>query len=135
MANRTTIRDRLIEEVTEMWPDSSVVVKYENTGAIQLDTMPRLWAYVYIKFDDTQQVNIAYQPDRRYYGGLNIRLCIKEGEGTRELLKLADKLEAHFGFKTLDGIHLGVPNTEEVKAPPGWYWVETGVPFFADSNT
>lgn len=136
MNNRATIRQKLVNALEGFWPvmHSDVPLFYENAKPVDEKNLPDVFLYVELVFNNTEQVDVSHKPQKRFSGTLEIMLFTRETKGTQVLLGYSDELDDFFGFQTLDGVHLGVPNLVDTRAPKGWYGKALRVPFFADSN-
>lgn len=133
--NRTGIRDILVNALTGMWAHPTVPIYYENTQPLDRNTLPDVFLYCVIDFQNAEQINISPTPHTRYRGYFDVTAYTRETMGTRTLLTHLDELSAFFSYKNLSGVHLTNPGVDVVKPPAGWYGIALSIPFFADSNT
>lgn len=141
--NKVQIRDRLVEHLQillDRWTAENRPVEcyMENTDELDVDKAPDTFMCFHIDWEYTRQINIANNPDHRYYGAVVIILLGKIGTGTRDRLILEDEITEHFKFKALGGVQLKEPTPSTApgrsEKHDGWHSATVTFPFFADSN-
>lgn len=141
--NKAQIRNTLVAHLDlllDQWTSEGRPVEchMENAGDIDLATAPDTFMCFHIDWAYTKQINIANNPDHRYYGDVVIILFGKIGTGTLDRLTLEDEITEHFKFRNLGGVQLkeptpsGAPGRSEKR--DGWHAITVTFPFFADSN-
>lgn len=134
--NLTTIRDALVDNLNTFWSAAhpTITMYYENAEPVDKSQLPDVFGYVALDFQTASQINVSPTPHTRYAGSLEFMFYNRETRGVRELLVLMDELSAHFGYKVISGVHLGVPGVGDARVVPGWYGKTLSIPFYADSN-
>lgn len=135
--NLTTARDTLVTHLHNSISVSHPTLKvfYDNTGPIDLATAGDLFLMVELRFDSARQITIEVAPMHRTWGSLFLTLFVKEGQGYRNVLVLADELITLFKMQDLSGLITRVPEALRHETHDGWTSQEVMVPFWFDSST
>lgn len=70
----------------------------------------------------------------RSAGVIVVQVFVKEGEGVRTALLLADQAAAIFRGLQIDGIIYRAPSVERIGPSDGWYQVNVNIPFQWDAQ-
>jgi len=108
-------------------------VFWENTLAVNLDTVGTQFLRIEIDFDDAHQLTINDAPEHRTYGHVYFTVFVKEGAGSRSALVLFDSLSDLVKFQAAQRFVFGVPTPGRRDARDGWMSYELRAPFFFDS--
>ena len=126
-------RDAIVAHFNTQWTSAypTVPAFYENTVAVDLDTVGDRFVRLEVDFDDARQfdIDLAPVPSQVVYGNIIARIFFKEGTGMRAALQMVDTLNAMLSFKTLSGVYSGVPTVGPKATKGGWMSFSLRAPF------
>ena len=70
----------------------------------------------------------------RSVGVVVVQVFVKEGEGARKALLLADTVAAIFRGIQADGVLYRAPSIDRIGPSDGWYQINVNIPFQWDAN-
>jgi len=132
MTTYVEARDDLVDLINSTWPVAypDQPVFYENTLAIDLDTVPNGFLRVEIEYQDSLEASL--DQITRTYGSLYLTVFVKAGTGTRQVFGMMDFLTNVAKFVTTTKVTLGAPTPGaklDKEAKKGWVGYELIVPF------
>jgi len=111
------------------WSDTSIAWRNVNFTA---PNDP--WVWFHVLPDNSEVAEIKGAATRN--GVCKIQIFIKPGQGTRQAMDLAGKVEALFHWQDIGGVFCGPAYTTDngLNDSGNWYQVTTTVPFWAWIN-
>lgn len=129
------IRQAIVTELTSFWVRENIKLIFQNVESLDLALHKDGFIRFMVEFGGANQANIAIKPFSRIYGDAVFQIFLPVNKGTVGALTYIDELSAHFGYKTIGGLHLQTPQPGDDMTRDGWFSIELRIPFYADSNT
>lgn len=131
MTTYVKAREALVQHIEQVWKAAfpAVPLFYENTGAIDLDSVGDRFLYVEIALDDNERLSIDPTPITSGSGLASFTFFLKEGKGTVARLAAMDALMAAMQYRELSGVTLGCPVPGRLVVKNGWTAADFNVPF------
>ena len=104
-------------------------VFYENTTAVDVNTVGDRFLQVNVDFEDTTLATFSADLVDHVTGYIGFRLFAKEGTGTRANLEIFDLLNAAMRHRTLGAVITGSCSPGRKDQRDGWLSMDLGVPF------
>ena len=123
MTSYVDARDALVKHIHPAWLAGypNVKIFYEQTTAVDLDTVGDNFIQVSIDFQDSMRMDIDADPTSKTWGVVTLRLFSKDGLGVRVGLQMFDWLTALMKYKTLaPGVTTGCPRPGKKVSRDGW---------------
>lgn len=132
MTTEVQARDAIVAYLHPAWTTAYPAVKvfYENTIAIELDTVGSTFLRVSIDFTDSVQQGIDPAPITASYGEVLLQMFVKDGAGTRDAALRLNFLRELLKYQKLTGVTLQCPRPGRKQARNGWNSTDLRVPFY-----
>jgi hypothetical protein len=127
---KAAIRDRFKTLVADV---QSLTTTYDNAPFTEPETGK--WARLTILSGQSTQITVGAPGNNlsRYPGLVVIQMFDLAQQGDKNLLALADAINAAFSDKVLSGITYRRASLQEVGTRGKWYQVNVNIPFLSDS--
>ncbi len=100
--------------------EPSLIIHYENTPDVDLDSVGDYFLEVELDFNGSRQASLGDNPMTRNDGDLVLRFMNRAGNGRLELLNLIDEFRARLRYANLSGMQLQAVRSGGVSSRSGW---------------
>jgi len=107
----------------------SLLILYENTARVDLDTVGSCFIRIRIDFTDSLRMGLDASPGTDSHGEVILTVFAKDGVGSRDALSKINFLRETLKYKVLSGVTLDVPRPGKKQPRDGWTSNDLIVPF------
>ena len=132
MTTYTQARDILVTEIGTAFALAfpTTTLLYENTTAVDLDTIGDRFVRVEVNFVDAMQSDIDLPgPGQVIFGEIDVLVFVREGKGLRSALELLDYFNGLMATRNLTNVYVDVPRQGTKVIKSGWLSVSLEIPF------
>jgi hypothetical protein len=131
MTTYVQARTAVVSLINTAWVTQypTIPIIYENTLAVDLDTVGDMLLRINIDFDDAQQMTVNGSPHHMIMGTVRMMIMWREGKGTVSALEVMDFLTNLTKFKLNTPVTFWLPTPGRKVAQKGWVSQNLDLPF------